>query len=172
MSLLAKRHHSDLPSANQFVEYFLTRTRAEGRPMSAYKLQKLLYYTQAWSLAERDRPAFREPLKAWKDGPVAPGVYRRFQQSYYVHQFIPKDPHLSEEDKAHAEAVWLLYRERDGDELSEMTHHEQPWIEARRGLRDDEHGNKTIDHELMRREAASQMAETMGALSDLANSLA
>jgi uncharacterized phage-associated protein len=38
--------------------------------MDAMRLQKLLYYVQAWHLAVTDEPLFPEQIKAWKDGPV------------------------------------------------------------------------------------------------------
>jgi uncharacterized phage-associated protein len=45
-------------------------------PMSAMKLQKLVYYSQAWSLVWEDRPLFREEIQAWASGPVVPAGKR------------------------------------------------------------------------------------------------
>ena len=39
------------------------------------KLQKLVYYAQAWSLVWRQRPAFGERIEAWVDGPVSPDLW-------------------------------------------------------------------------------------------------
>jgi hypothetical protein len=38
--------------------------------MSAWRLQKLVYYSQAWSLVWDERPLFDEPIQAWANGPV------------------------------------------------------------------------------------------------------
>src|SRR5271155_135407 len=47
--------------------------------ISPLRLQKLLYYCQGWSLGLLGRPLFRQPLEAWKRGPVVVEVYERFQ---------------------------------------------------------------------------------------------
>lgn len=39
-------------------------------PMDAWKLQKLTYYAQAWSLAWDGRPLFADRVEAWANGPV------------------------------------------------------------------------------------------------------
>src|SRR5688572_15116084 len=100
-----------LPEANQFANYLISLTRREGRQMSAYKLKKLLYYIQAWSLSRRGRPAFKDEVRAWKDGPVVKAVFTRFREGYYVEDVVPKPDKLSTEDKEHAYGVWMLYRE-------------------------------------------------------------
>src|SRR5258708_19127565 len=50
--------------------------RARG-PLTAMKLQKLVYYSQAWSLAVNGRPLFPERARAWANGP---GLYELFDR--------------------------------------------------------------------------------------------
>ena len=38
--------------------------------MTTMKLQKLVYYCQAWSLVWDERPLFDESIEAWANGPV------------------------------------------------------------------------------------------------------
>ena len=38
--------------------------------VGAMKLQKLVYYSQAWSLVWDDQPLFSETIEAWDKGPV------------------------------------------------------------------------------------------------------
>lgn len=59
-------------SAHDVAAYML---RKHG-PMSAMKLQKLVYYAQAWSLVWEDRPLFPERIEAWANGPVIPELYQ------------------------------------------------------------------------------------------------
>ncbi len=40
--------------------------------LSAMKLQKLVYYCQAWSLVWDEAPLFQEQIQAWANGPVVP----------------------------------------------------------------------------------------------------
>jgi uncharacterized phage-associated protein len=44
-------------------------------PMPSMKLQKLVYYCQAWSLVWDDRALFKEKIRAKNNGPVCPILY-------------------------------------------------------------------------------------------------
>ena len=44
-------------------------------PISAMKLQKLVYYSQAWSLAWDESPLFINKIQAWTSGPVVRELY-------------------------------------------------------------------------------------------------
>ncbi len=39
------------------------------------KLQKLIYYCQAWSLVWDEEPLFSEDIEAWANGPVVRSLY-------------------------------------------------------------------------------------------------
>ena len=52
--------------------------------MSAMKLQKLIYYSQAWSLVWDDEPLFPERIEAWINGPVVPELYERHKGEFKV----------------------------------------------------------------------------------------
>ena len=43
------------------------------------KLQKVLYFAQAYYLAKLNRALFSDKIEAWKYGPVIPGVYKRYK---------------------------------------------------------------------------------------------
>ncbi len=45
--------------------------------ISAWKLQKLVYYCQAWSLVWDEEPMFEEEIHAWINGPVSPDLYEK-----------------------------------------------------------------------------------------------
>ena len=45
-------------SANQVADYFLTFCREHGDYLTNLKLQKLVYYAQAWHLALKKKPLF------------------------------------------------------------------------------------------------------------------
>ena len=47
--------------------------------MSAMKLQKLVYYAQAWHLVWEDKELFPEEIQAWANGPVVPSLYTLHQ---------------------------------------------------------------------------------------------
>lgn len=100
-------------------------------PVETLKLQKLLYYCNAWSLALRDRPMFTDQIQAWKHGPVVASLYRLHRTESVIEewphgegQLVPKD------DQELANQIIQLYGGRSGWALREMTHQESPWIDA------------------------------------------
>jgi len=44
-------------------------------PMTAMKLQKLVYYSQAWHLVWDEEPLFSDPIEAWANGPIVRSLY-------------------------------------------------------------------------------------------------
>lgn len=52
----------------------------------AWKLHKLAYYCQAWSLAWDDEPLFEEDFQAWANGPVCPELFRKHSGMYRVRE--------------------------------------------------------------------------------------
>ena len=43
--------------------------------IDTWKLQKLVYYFQAWSLVWDERPLFDAKIEAWENGPVCPDLF-------------------------------------------------------------------------------------------------
>jgi uncharacterized phage-associated protein len=60
--------------------------------MTAWKLQKLIYYSQAWSLVWDERPLFNERIEAWANGPVCPDLYAAHRGAFMVTQIDRGDP--------------------------------------------------------------------------------
>ena len=121
-------------------------------PESPMKLQKLLYYSQAWHLAGRGTALFDAPIEAWRRGPVVPEVYRRHVGLTEVHSWDEGDPSgLSAAEREVVETVVERYGGFSRHELSEMAHEEEPWRSARGGLPDSEPSSAPIPHEAMRR---------------------
>ena len=50
--------------------------------LSAWKLQKLCYYAQAWSLVWDDECLFTERIEAWANGPVVPFLYKQHRRTF------------------------------------------------------------------------------------------
>ena len=110
------------------------------------KLQKLLYYGQAWHLAWEGQLLFQERLEAWAQGPVSPHVFGALR-----HEGALASQRLPPEAITTLEAVLQAYGDRSGRWLSELTHREAPWRAARAGLPDEAPSKAEISIELMRR---------------------
>jgi uncharacterized phage-associated protein len=119
--------------------------------MSAMKLQKLVYYCQAWSLVWDDAPLFPETIQAWANGPVCPALWEHHRGRFELTapwQWGDPD-RLSEEERATVEAVLDYYGDRPAQWLSDLTHAEAPWAEARRGMSPGMRGSREISHASM-----------------------
>lgn len=138
-------------TARHAADYILSQTREQGDPISNLKLQKLLYYAQAWRLALADEPLFSERLEAWVHGPVVPPVYGDFKAwSWQPILAEVASPALPSDVVEHLDDVLTAYGGFTGVQLERMTHSEEPWIIARRGLPPDAASNNEIQHSDMK----------------------
>jgi uncharacterized phage-associated protein len=127
-------------------------------PVSAMKLQKLLYYSQAWSLVWDEEPLFSEEIEAWANGPVVRDIYDVHRGQFIVSDWPKGDEQAVRGEQAETvDAVLSNYGKKPAQWLSDLTHMERPWIEARKGLSDGERGFSIITH--------ASLAEYYGSLS-------
>ena len=104
------------------------------KEISTLQIQKLVYYIQAWSLVFLSRPLFDENFQAWANGPVVPELYDFHAQRFLISiedMIDIQPPKLADEEKKIINAVLKRYGNMTGQELSDLTHKERPWIEAR-----------------------------------------
>ena len=101
-------------------------------PMTAMKLQKLVYYCQAWHLVWDEAPLFDEDFEAWANGPVSPKLYSVHRGQFIVSpETFPEGHPLDEAEIGTIEAVMKFYGDKSAQWLSDLTHAEDPWVEAR-----------------------------------------
>jgi uncharacterized phage-associated protein len=118
--------------------------------MTAMKLQKLAYYSQAWSLVWDEKPLFRQRIEAWANGPVVPELYESHRGKFEVRTWPQGNPgNLTLEAKETIGAVLAHYGNKSSQWLSDLTHQEGPWVDARRGLPPGARGNNEITHAAM-----------------------
>lgn len=117
--------------------------------MTTMKLQKLLYYCQAWSLVWDDEPLFKEEIEAWVNGPVVREIYNEHRNQFKIQEIEGDFSKLSAIQKETINSVLNYYGNRSSQWLSDLTHMEDPWKLARVGLRAGERGNRVISHASM-----------------------
>ena len=103
----------------------------ESDPLTHFRLQKLLYYAQAWSLVLRETELFPEEICAWKNGPVVEEVYRKLPDGGCA-AYVPEDafdsaPDPEPEDALFLKHFWEAYSAYSASQLYRMTHSEMPW---------------------------------------------
>lgn len=133
------------------ADLILCRFRDKGEPVDHLRLQKLVYYVQAWRLALYGEPLFNGEIQAWIHGPVQPQIYSRFKE-WRWRPIVPeglKCPDLPPEVCDHIDEVLSVYSGFSGEELESIVHQEEPWLKARRGLPPLEPSNNIIDEKDM-----------------------
>jgi len=121
--------------------------------VTSMKLQKLVYYSQAWSLAWDDEPLFSEDFQAWANGPVCPELFKEHKGHFRLStDFFGKyvDGVLSPEQIDTIDIVLKDYADMAPHELSNLTHREYPWINARGNTPPGMPCENIIEKEVMR----------------------
>lgn len=135
-----------MASAHDVAKYILD----ERGELSTWKLQKLVYYSQAWHLVWHDTPLFRDRIEAWANGPVVPVLYELHRRKFSVKTWKKGDvSNLSRSEEATIGRILESYGELTGQQLSVLTHSEQPWRDARQGLAPTERSTNQITLESM-----------------------
>lgn len=124
-------------------------------PMTTMKLEKLTFYSQAYSLVVTGAPMFEEDFEAWVNGPVAPALYRKHKGKFLIHPgelaFAVADHEpLADDIKDLVDTVCARLAALSGNKLSALTHSEDPWVNARRGYAPSQHCEQIIPKAAMK----------------------
>lgn len=116
-----------MPSVLDVAQYILKQRG----PMTAMKLQKLVYYSQVWSIVWDDNVLFPEAIQAWRNGPVVRELWESTRGQFRV-DVIPggNASALTQAQRETVDRVLGFYADRDAQWLSDLTHMEAPWREA------------------------------------------
>ena len=136
--ILSKKEEISVVSAKELAKYIImlikkqmNTIQPEEFDVTPLKLQKLLYYCQGYSLALTGKPAFPEPIEAWKYGPVVNSVYQEYKK--YNGGIIPIDKIISnnciDETTSAIARMVVDYKGRlSGTTLANATHKEKPYL--------------------------------------------
>ena len=114
------------------------------------KLHKLLYLTQRETIAETGEPAFDEVFEGWKYGPVS----RDVRDVYADGKIIVPTKEIPAEFQYIVNNVVFEYGLLASWELSELSHKDSSWQNARKGLDPDENGDVPLNLDDIRADAA------------------
>jgi len=110
---------------------------SEKGEMTAMKLQKLVYYSQAWTLVWDEEELFHEPIQAWANGAVVPALFNYHRRLFKVTEeafSIGDASSITEKQKENIDKVLMFYGEYTAQQLSDINHQEDPWKDARGDL--------------------------------------
>lgn len=139
-------------SAEKIALYIIS----SGREVTNLLLQKVLYYVKAISELFDGESIIMEPCEAWKFGPVFPSVYEKYREfgkqeieislsEEYVNEL------LTEEEKRVVDYIMNTFGIYNAWFLKDLTHLEEPWIVARKGLSDDDASRNLMDEKIISR---------------------
>lgn len=134
------------------ANYFVHKAKETGTTVTNLKLQKLVYYAQAWHLAIYEKPLMKNTeFEAWIHGPVIRELWDKYKD--YSYEPIDEEvtsPELDARTNQFLEEVAEAYLDKDAHTMELMSHREDPWILARKGYADNERCTNTISEESMR----------------------
>lgn len=122
------------------------------------KLQKLMYYIQAWSLGINGEKMMNARFEAWVHGPVCRQLYDRFKSTKSLYATIDKEDvkdenaicSIAAEDREFINYILENFARYSGTQLETMSHSELPWIEARNGAAPMAHCENEISENTMK----------------------
>jgi uncharacterized phage-associated protein len=112
-------------------------------PMSHLKLQKLVYYCDAYSLAYFGKQLITDDFEAWVHGPVCRRLYdnlkdksKLYSDVAYTSDGVDVDKEFSSLTSDQQSLITSILDQLStwtSFELESSTHQEDPWINARKG---------------------------------------
>lgn len=130
-------------TAQDIAKYYLARASSDGDLISPLKMQKLVYYAYVWVLVQTNgQRLFSQNIEAWPNGPVVSDLYRDLKvygsmpiSDEYVGDISTLQQAIDNSGyKEILDDVYERYMPKSAFELVTLTHTEEPWNEARRGL--------------------------------------
>ena len=138
----------------KIADYFISLSNERHNLITNLKLQKLIYYAQAWHLAIYNKPLFEEDFEAWVHGPVLPALYNNYKHFSWkpiIREDLEEGAFSQIEQSLDPTTQKFLgdladeYFGLNAYELERLTHSENPWKNARAGIPEDQPSNAVID---------------------------
>jgi uncharacterized phage-associated protein len=151
-------------SCYDVAKYFLWVANKQNASISNLKLQKLVYYAQAWHLAINGQELFAEDFQAWVHGPVIPELYNEYKRFEWmpIQNEIEDDRiifEFTDGTLSLLQEVTEQYFACDVYDLERMTHAEAPWQTARDSIPADVPSTAIIDKGLMQEYYGAKASE-------------
>ena len=130
------------------AEYVLQMTDC----ITTMKLQKLVFYSHAYSLVHYGSPLVPGHFEAWRNGPVLPELFQAHKGKFLIApgEIKKHASPLCDRSMTIVKLVVKCLGQKTGRELSVMTHSEDPWKDARGTLDPSSASNAQIGNVAIR----------------------
>lgn len=131
----------------------VTKWILKKEPTTHKRLQKTLYFMYGEYLALKNTnlegeltELFKNDFEGWAHGPVSPTVYSIFKGSSYKPLMLHPATivEITEEDNEILDRIYNKYLNHSTDELEEISHAQEPWINSRIGMDSFAVGNRQL----------------------------
>lgn len=158
-----------MADAHDVAAAILARTGS----ITRMKLQKLVYYSQAWQLVFHHAPLFEDRIEAWAEGPVTRVLNDAHHGLYNVAKWPQGRPeNLTSEEIHTVDWVVAKYSHFSAEALSRMSHMDSPWRVARGIVPDGGRSTEEIPREQIRSFYSRQRSDPEVAVAQAAASAA
>lgn len=128
--------------AKNVAKYFYNKNNE----FTEKQIQKLTYYAYVWYLTKYKKRLFEESPQAWIHGPVFMSLYKTMQNNKLIE--TSTECLKNNKDMIYVlDVVYKIYGKFSGNKLEQLTHAEDPWKNARKGLEATERSQKLISDE-------------------------
>lgn len=128
---------------------FMQYQKISGETVDEMKLHKLLYFAQRESLAITNTPLFAGEFEGWRYGPVC----REIRAAYTPDGIMDVTQDISDESKYIVNSIISQYAPLASWKLSQISHKEISWLNARKGLTPEANGHVKLSLEDIRKDA-------------------
>lgn len=153
-----------MTTAAKVTDYIISKGVKEGNLLTNKRIQKLIYYIQAWHLAINNKPIFDDTIEAWVHGPAIRSIYEMYRANAWLPISKVANPKIADELEPDTvqfiDRIFLAYSKYDTATLEYMTHAETPWQEARKGLEANEISSNEITQDSMKEYYAKRLVST------------
>lgn len=125
---------NNIHKAKEVADWFIAWSEYKGKRLTRLSLQKLLYFSQGYSLAILGRAIFSDEIEAWVHGPVVRGIWQDNKAdtvslgNYTIDYIDNFDFNLfSKEETQLLADVWETFGDKNAKHLENITHLEYPW---------------------------------------------
>jgi len=116
----------------KIADYFILQSDgSSGDTMTHLRLQKLVYYAQAWYVAINKKPLIADRVEAWAHGPVFPSLWEKYKGYGSRSLPLPTSIRIDRRITSFLDDIWRVYGQYSAKRLEEITHNEEPWTRAR-----------------------------------------
>ena len=134
-----KKNKQNQPISALDIAVYILANHTSNNSIAAWKMHKLVYYCQVWSLIRENQPFFYEKVMASSHGLMIHELRSQHQGSLYVGgSTIGNLNHLSLKQVDIVDFVIKVYGNKTSEELDELIHLDSPWKEARMKARSKE----------------------------------